>query len=163
MTIVAAALSVAGVATAARATETFGLRTPVAVTPSRGTPTTKFTIRFATPVAVGSSSGLHTWEIALRFRSRPGQPVLHEPPGREAAARVDPPARQRRPVGLDEALVHRQVRRHDHVVPHDHLPLRAAVAARGLPGDRVRAGADRPLRVHGRARGLVAAVETAFN
>jgi hypothetical protein len=64
ITIVAAALVVAGVATVVQAAETFGLRTPVAVTPSRGTPTTKFTIRFATPVAIGSSSGLHTWEVA---------------------------------------------------------------------------------------------------
>jgi hypothetical protein len=57
------ALSVAGVATAAHATETLGLRTPVAVTPARGTPTTTFTIRFTTPVATGSSQGLRTWEI----------------------------------------------------------------------------------------------------
>jgi hypothetical protein len=62
--IVAAALSLAGVATVAQATETFGLQTPVAVTPSRGIPTTKFTVRFTTPVAIGSSGGLHIWEVA---------------------------------------------------------------------------------------------------
>ena len=64
ITIVAAALSVAGGASVAQATETFGLHTPVAVTPSRGTPATTFTIRFTTPVAIGSSGGLHTWEVA---------------------------------------------------------------------------------------------------
>jgi hypothetical protein len=57
------ALSVAGVATAAHATETLGLGTPVAVTPARGTPTTTFTIRFTTPVATGSLQGLRAWEI----------------------------------------------------------------------------------------------------
>jgi hypothetical protein len=64
ITIVTAALSVAGLATVAQATEAVGLQTPVAVTPSRGTPATTFTIRFTTPVAIGSSSGLHTWEVA---------------------------------------------------------------------------------------------------
>jgi hypothetical protein len=63
ITIVVAALSLAGAATVAQATETFGLRTPVAVTPARGTPTTTFTIRFTTPVATGSTQGLRSWEI----------------------------------------------------------------------------------------------------
>jgi hypothetical protein len=62
--IVAAALSVAGVATVAQATQTFGLRTPVAVTPAHGTPTTTFTIRFKTPFATGSTRGFRSWEIA---------------------------------------------------------------------------------------------------
>lgn len=64
ITIVVVALSVAGVATAARATETFGLRTPVAATPAHGTPTTTFTIRFRTPFTTGSLQGLRSWEIA---------------------------------------------------------------------------------------------------
>jgi hypothetical protein len=64
ITIVTAALSVAGVASVAQATETLGLHTPVAVSPSRGTPATTFTIRFTTPVAIGSSGGLRTWEVA---------------------------------------------------------------------------------------------------
>jgi hypothetical protein len=51
------------VAGVAHATETFGFRTPVAVTPAHGTPTTTFTIRFTTPFATGSSRGLRSWEI----------------------------------------------------------------------------------------------------
>jgi hypothetical protein len=74
ITIVTAALSVAGVASVAQATETFGLQTPVAVTPSRGTPTTTFTIRFTTPFAIGSSGGLRTWEVAsVAKRGRSGR------------------------------------------------------------------------------------------
>jgi hypothetical protein len=64
ITIVVIALSVAGVTTAAHAAGTFGLRTPVAVTPTHGTPTTTFTVRFKTPFATGSSRGLRSWEIA---------------------------------------------------------------------------------------------------
>ncbi len=58
------ALSVAGVGAVAHAAATFGLRTPVVVTPARGTPTTTFAIRFTTPFATGSSRGLRSWEIA---------------------------------------------------------------------------------------------------
>jgi hypothetical protein len=61
--IAAAAVSLAGAATGAQATGTFGLRTPVTVTPARGTPTTTFTVRFKTPFATGSSHGLRTSEI----------------------------------------------------------------------------------------------------
>jgi hypothetical protein len=57
-------LSVAGAATVAHAGETFGLRTPVAVTPARGTPTTTFEVRFTTPFATGTSQGLRSWEMA---------------------------------------------------------------------------------------------------
>ena len=62
--IVVVALSVAGVATVAHATETFGPRTAVSVTPARGTPTTTFTVRFTTPLATGTSQGLRSWETA---------------------------------------------------------------------------------------------------
>ena len=64
ITFVAIALSVAGVTTVAHAADTFGLRTPVAVTPAHGTPTTTFTVRFKTPFATGSSPGLRSWETA---------------------------------------------------------------------------------------------------
>jgi hypothetical protein len=63
ITIVVAALSLAGVATVAQAAGTFGLRTPVTVTPARGTPTTAFTVRFKTPFATGSSHGLRSAEV----------------------------------------------------------------------------------------------------
>jgi hypothetical protein len=63
ITVVVAALSLAGVATVAQAAGTFGLRTPVTVTPARGTPTTAFTVRFKTPFATGSSHGLRSSEI----------------------------------------------------------------------------------------------------
>jgi hypothetical protein len=62
--IVVLALSVAGAATVAQATNAVGLRAPVAVTPARGTPTTTFRITFTTPVATGSLPGLRSWEIA---------------------------------------------------------------------------------------------------
>jgi hypothetical protein len=62
--IAVVALSVAGVATVAHATATLGLRTPVTVTPARGTPTTAFTVRFTTPLATGTSQGLRSWETA---------------------------------------------------------------------------------------------------
>jgi hypothetical protein len=61
--ILVMALGPAGAATAAQATGGFGLRTPVAVTPAHGTPTTTFTVRFKTPFATGSSQGLRSWEI----------------------------------------------------------------------------------------------------
>ena len=61
--IAVGAVSLAGAATVAQATETFGLRTPVTVTPARGTPTTAFTVRFKTPFGIGSSPGLRTSEI----------------------------------------------------------------------------------------------------
>jgi hypothetical protein len=64
ITIVVVALSVAGVTAVAHAADTFGLRTPVAVTPAHGTPTTTFKVRFKTPFATGSSQGLRSWEIA---------------------------------------------------------------------------------------------------
>jgi hypothetical protein len=62
--IAAVALSVVCVDTVARATETFGFRTPVVVAPARGTPTTTFTVRFTTPLATGTSRGLRSWETA---------------------------------------------------------------------------------------------------
>ncbi len=62
--VVATALTVAAAATAAQATGRFGLRTPMTVTPSRGTPTTRFRLGFKTPLATGSSRGLRSWEIA---------------------------------------------------------------------------------------------------
>jgi hypothetical protein len=63
ITIVVAALCVAGASTAAQAAKTFGLGTPVAVTPAHGTPTTTFTVRFSTPFGTGSVPGLRSWEI----------------------------------------------------------------------------------------------------
>jgi hypothetical protein len=74
ITIVLVALCVTGVAAAAQAAETFGLHTPVAVTPARGTPTTTFTVRFATPLATRSSGGLRSSEmvsVADRGQSDP--------------------------------------------------------------------------------------------
>jgi hypothetical protein len=64
ITIVVIALSAAGVTTVAHAADTFGLRTPVAVTPAHGSPTTTFKVGFKTPFATGSSPGLRSWEIA---------------------------------------------------------------------------------------------------
>jgi hypothetical protein len=64
ITILAVALSVAAAATVAQATTTFGLRTPITVTPARGTPTTTFTVGFKTPFAIGTSLGLRSWEVA---------------------------------------------------------------------------------------------------
>jgi len=61
--ILAVALSLTGAAAAAQAAGRFGLRTPVAVTPAHGTPTTTFAVRFRTPFATGSSRGLRSWEI----------------------------------------------------------------------------------------------------
>jgi hypothetical protein len=61
--ILAVALSLIGAATAAQAAGRLGLRTPVAVTPAHGTPTTTFTVRFTTPFATGASRGLRSWEI----------------------------------------------------------------------------------------------------
>jgi hypothetical protein len=58
------ALSGAATVTAAQASGTIGLRTPVTVTPARGTPATTFTVRFKTPFATGTSHGLRNWEIA---------------------------------------------------------------------------------------------------
>ncbi|MFZ0387284.1 MAG: hypothetical protein WAL22_16605 [Solirubrobacteraceae bacterium] len=62
--ILVVALALAGAATAAQATGGFGLRTPMAVTPVHGTPTTTFTVRFKTPFTTGSLRGLRSWEIA---------------------------------------------------------------------------------------------------
>jgi hypothetical protein len=62
--VLVVALGLAGAATAAQATGGFGVRTPVAVTPAHGTPTTTFTVRFKTPFATGSSRGLRSWEVA---------------------------------------------------------------------------------------------------
>jgi hypothetical protein len=64
ITIAVVALSLAGVDTVAQAAETFGLQTPVTVTPAHGTPKTTFRIQFTTPFATGSSRGLRSWEIA---------------------------------------------------------------------------------------------------
>jgi hypothetical protein len=62
--ILVAALTVAAAATAVQATGMFGLRTPITVTPAKGTPTTTFTARFKTPLTTGSSHELRSWEIA---------------------------------------------------------------------------------------------------